>query len=67
MPAWLMTTERWQWLIAVDEGKTKYETIEVFGGFLAYFVKWFVGSGLKLGFQAMSDGLKTRSEQQYQR
>ncbi|KAJ3547573.1 hypothetical protein NM688_g5393 [Phlebia brevispora] len=63
MPAWIMTTERWQWLTAPEDGKTKYETIEVFNGFLAYLVKWFVGSGLRQGFQAMADGLKAHSEQ----
>ena len=66
MPAWLMTTERWQWLSSTEDGKTKYETIEVFNGILAYIVKWFVGSGLRLGFQAMADGLKARSEQLHQ-
>ena len=64
MPAWLMTTERWQWLTVVEGGKTKYETIEVFNGFLAYFVRWFVGSKLKVCFQSMADGLKARSERQ---
>ena len=64
MPKWLMTTERWQWLTPVEGGKTKYETIEVFKGFVAYFVKLFVGSGLKVSFQAMADDLKARVEQQ---
>ena len=64
MPKWLMTTERWQWLTPVEGGKTKYETIEVFKGFVAYFVKLFVGSGLKVSFQAMADDLKARAEQQ---
>lgn len=61
MPQWLMRTERWQWLTVVD-GKTKYETIEVFNGPAAYLVRWFVGSGLKKSFQAMADDLKTRTE-----
>ena len=63
MPTWLMTTERWQWLTALDGGaKTKYETIEVFNGPMAYLVKWFVSGKLKLAFQAMADGLKARAE-----
>ena len=62
MPRWLMTTERWQWLTTVEGGKTKYETIEVFNGFLAYIVKLFVASGLRVSFQAMADDLKARVE-----
>ncbi|EKM52674.1 uncharacterized protein PHACADRAFT_164606 [Phanerochaete carnosa HHB-10118-sp] len=62
MPAWLMTTERWQWLTVLGDGKTKYETIEVFNGPIAYLVRWFVSGKLKLGFQAMADGLKARAE-----
>ena len=63
MPRWLMTTERWQWLTALEDGKTRYETIEVFNGWVAYFVKWFVAGQLRQGFQAMADGLKAKSEQ----
>lgn len=61
MPTWLMVSDRWQWL-TVEDGKTKYETVEVFRGPLAYLVKWFVGANLRLGFQAMADGLKDRAE-----
>ena len=59
----LLRTERWQ-ALSVDEatGRTKYETIEVFGGFLAYFVKFFVGKNLALGFQAYADCLKKCAE-----
>lgn len=60
----LLHTERWQ-ALSVDEatGKTKYETIEVFGGFLAYFIKFFVGKNLALGFQASADCLKKCAEE----
>lgn len=64
LPKFLLQTERWQ-ALSVDEatGKTKYETIEVFGGFLAYFVKFFVGKNLILGFQAFANGLKKCAEE----
>ena len=63
LPKFLLRTERWQ-ALSVDEvsGRTKYETIEVFGGFLAYFVKFFVGEKLALGFQAIADCLKKCAE-----
>jgi hypothetical protein len=67
MPQWLLNAERWQVLVAVEGGKTRYETIEVFGGLLAYLIKIFVGSGLKKGFIAMAEGLKHRAEQRYER
>jgi hypothetical protein len=60
----LLHTERWQ-ALSVDQatGKTRYETIEVFGGFLAYFVKFFVGKNLALGFEATADSLKKSAEE----
>lgn len=64
LPDFLLRTERWQ-ALSVDEatGMTKYETIEVFGGFLAYFVKFFVGKNLALGFRANADCLKKFAEE----
>lgn len=65
-PSWLLTAVRWQVLVEVVEDgrkKTRYETIEVFGGLLAYLIKLFVGSGLQAGFRAMAEGLKKRSEE----
>ena len=44
------------------EGKTVYETREVFAGIGAYFIKWFLGTNLKKSFGAMAEGLKTYSE-----
>jgi hypothetical protein len=63
-PRWLLHTERWQ-LLSVDEtsGKTRYDTIEVFDGVAAYFVKFFVGGKLRLGFKAAAESLKARAEQ----
>ncbi|KAF9451349.1 hypothetical protein P691DRAFT_773221 [Macrolepiota fuliginosa MF-IS2] len=71
IPSWILHAERWQWLRIVeadlDDGKgkrkvTKYESVEMFSGFAAYLVKWFVGSKLQLGFQAQADGLKRWAE-----
>ena len=50
-------------LTEVDGGKTRYETIEVFGGVVGYLIKWFVGDGLQAGFEAMAAGLKKRAEE----
>ena len=65
-PSWLLTAVRWQALVEVVEDgrrKTRYETIEVFSGPLAYLIKLFVGRGLQEGFTAMAEGLKKRSEE----
>ncbi|KLO17714.1 hypothetical protein SCHPADRAFT_820865, partial [Schizopora paradoxa] len=60
-PTWLMRAERWQALSSV-EGKTVYETREVFSGPLAYFVKWLLGRWLRRSFEEMADSLKRVSE-----
>lgn len=64
VPYFLLYTERWQ-ALSVDEatGKTKYETIEVFGGVLAYVTSYFFGDKLRVSFQAFADTLKARAEQ----
>ncbi|KAI0659644.1 hypothetical protein C8Q70DRAFT_1154379 [Cubamyces menziesii] len=63
LPQWLVKAERWQALSTNEEGKTVYETREVFAGIGAYFIKWFLGGNLKKSFDAMAEGLKTYSEQ----
>ncbi len=60
-PSWLFRAERWQALSFVD-GKTVYETREVFAGPLAYFVKWFLARSLRRSFEEMAESLKRRSE-----
>ncbi|KIL65397.1 hypothetical protein M378DRAFT_43210, partial [Amanita muscaria Koide BX008] len=63
LPKFLLTSERWQTLTVEEEtGKTRYETVEVFGGVFAYFVKWLLQGALQQGFEAMAEGLKKRSE-----
>ncbi|KAJ7756237.1 hypothetical protein B0H16DRAFT_1674773 [Mycena metata] len=61
LPKWALFAERWQTLTIVD-GKTKYESIEVFSGILAYVVNFFTGKNLDLGVKAMAEGLKSHSE-----
>lgn len=61
-PAWVLRAERWQTLVSLPDGRTKYETWEVFGGILAYVVKWYVGKGLQESFAAFATGLKERCE-----
>ncbi|KAK7688549.1 hypothetical protein QCA50_008087 [Cerrena zonata] len=63
LPSWLLHSERWQLLSQTEDGKTKYETIEVFGGVVAYLVKWLKGADLDAAFDAFAVGLKKRSEQ----
>jgi len=61
LPKFLLSAERWQALSVVD-GRTKYETTEVFGGVLAYLVKFFMYRKLVLGFNAQTVGLKEQAE-----
>ncbi|KAJ7629989.1 hypothetical protein DFH06DRAFT_1224539 [Mycena polygramma] len=61
MPKWALFAERWQ-MLTVEDGKTKYESIEVFTGILAYVVKFLQGKNLDLGVKAMAEGLKSYSE-----
>lgn len=62
-PSYILHTVRTQ-ALSVDEatGKTKYENREVFGGLLAYFVKFFVGGKLNQGFIGAAESLKKHAE-----
>ncbi|KAJ2915112.1 hypothetical protein MD484_g5293, partial [Candolleomyces efflorescens] len=62
MPKWLLRAERWQILTDLDGGKTRYDTFEVFGGPIAYLIKWVHQQNLKDGFKAMAEALKARAE-----
>ncbi|KAJ7701584.1 hypothetical protein B0H17DRAFT_1045894 [Mycena rosella] len=61
LPRWALHAERWQ-MLTMEGGKTKYESIEVFSGIIAYIVKFFTGKNLVLGVRAMAEGLKSRAE-----
>lgn len=61
-PSWALRAERWQTLESLPDGRTKYETWEVFGGILAYVVRWYLGKSLDMSFVAFVSGLKDRCE-----
>ena len=61
-PKWALRAQRWQALSKNEDGKILYETREVFGGVLAYIVKWFLRKPLLQAFVAFGDSLKERSE-----
>jgi lysozyme family protein len=61
LPKWALYAQRWQ-MLTVEDGKTKYESIEVFSGILAYVVQLFTGRSLVLGVKAMAEGLKSQCE-----
>ncbi|THH02629.1 hypothetical protein EW145_g6724 [Phellinidium pouzarii] len=61
-PSFALRAERWQTLTAAGDGKSKYETWEVFNGVLAYFVKFFMEKSLRRSFDGFADGLKAQSE-----
>lgn len=62
MPEWMMGANRWQALSTTGDGKTKYESVEVFTGLAAWILKFFMAGNLKKGFEAMAEGLKRRAE-----
>jgi len=61
-PSWVLRAERWQILTSLPDGRTKYETWEVFGGSLAYVVKWHLGKSLEESFTSFATGLKDYCE-----
>ncbi|KAJ7146121.1 hypothetical protein C8R44DRAFT_756637 [Mycena epipterygia] len=61
LPSWALQGERWQ-MLTVEGGKTKYESIEVFSGIVAYLFKFFMEKNVVLGVRAMAEGLKSRAE-----
>ena len=64
LPWWrFMKAERWQGLSTTADGKTLYESSEVFAGLGAYILKWFLRTPLTKAFEAAAEALKARSEQ----
>ncbi|KAI0685115.1 hypothetical protein C8T65DRAFT_592810 [Cerioporus squamosus] len=63
-PSWFLKDERWQVLSTTEDGRTLYESREVFGGIGAYLIKWFYHSKLMGCFSAMAETLRTRCERQ---
>ncbi|KAI1789736.1 hypothetical protein LXA43DRAFT_556036 [Ganoderma leucocontextum] len=64
IPQWIVKAERWQALSTTEDGKTFYESREIFAGFGAYLIKWFISTNLMKGFEGMADAVQTWSEQQ---
>lgn len=62
LPGWVLGSNRWQALSTTGDGKTKYESVEVFTGLVAYILKYFMAGNLKKGFEAMGEGLKKWAE-----
>lgn len=62
LPRFLLNTDRWQRLTVNADGKTKYETMEVFGGILAYIVMFLFRGKLLEGFNAQAAALKQWAE-----
>ena len=60
--SWLLRSVRWQSVTAIDNGKAKYETIEVFSGALVVVLRSLMGKDLQQSFEAMGEALKERSE-----
>ncbi|TBU31288.1 hypothetical protein BD311DRAFT_689416 [Dichomitus squalens] len=63
LPSWFIRAERWQALSITEDGKTLYESREVFAGIGVYLIKWFISKNLIKSFEAMADALKSTSEQ----
>lgn len=64
LPQWIVKAERWQALSTTADGKTFYESREIFAGFGAYLIKWFISTPLTQSFEAMADAIQTRAEAQ---
>ncbi|KAI0759025.1 hypothetical protein C8Q74DRAFT_1301632 [Fomes fomentarius] len=64
LPQWFVRAERWQALSTTAEGRTRYESREVFAGVGAYLIKWVISKNLQKSFDAMGDALKARAERQ---
>jgi hypothetical protein len=60
--SWIFNAKRWQALSVVD-GKTKYETIEAFGGIGGHIIHLFCKSTLQNAFTVSMHALKEYCEQ----
>ena len=62
-PPWLLSVERSQMLLPIDEQSTEYRTREVYSGIFAPVLKILFGKDLQRGFQVVAHDLKDRAEQ----
>ena len=56
---------RTQTLTQLDDGRTRYESSEPFGGLLAPIIIWLLKSKLMRGYQWAAEGLKAEAERQH--
>ncbi len=54
----LLCANRWQMLSVLENGQTRYETIDKFSGLLTPLVLALYGRPMQTGFQSVADGLK---------
>ncbi|KAI0632967.1 hypothetical protein C8Q77DRAFT_1120723 [Trametes polyzona] len=64
LPSWFVKAERWQALSTTEDGKTLYESREIFAGSGAYAIKLFISKDLEKSFVAQAEGLKSYVEGQ---
>ncbi|KAI0830250.1 hypothetical protein BC628DRAFT_1408386 [Trametes gibbosa] len=64
LPSWFVKAERWQAVSASEDGKTLYESREIFAGPGAYAIKLFIAKDLENSFVAQAEALKTYVEGQ---
>ncbi|KAG6889102.1 hypothetical protein C0995_003671 [Termitomyces sp. Mi166 len=62
LPQPLLDAERWQALSTTEDGKTFYESAEVYRGPASYVVDALFAQGLQEGFEAQAVALKSRVE-----
>ncbi|KAG5731768.1 hypothetical protein E4T56_gene797 [Termitomyces sp. T112] len=62
LPQPLLGAERWQALSTTEDGKTFYESVEVFEGPVSYVVDALFAQGLQEGFETQAVALKSRVE-----
>ncbi|KAH9852934.1 hypothetical protein C2E23DRAFT_139421 [Lenzites betulinus] len=62
LPSWFVKAERWQAVSATEDGKTLYESREIFAGSGAYAIKLFISGDLEKSFVAQAEGLKSYVE-----
>lgn len=58
----LIKANRYQTLTPLEDGRTRYESREPFGGLLAPVIMWWHRENLMRGYQWAAKGLKERAE-----
>ncbi|KAJ6466375.1 hypothetical protein C8R45DRAFT_1021477 [Mycena sanguinolenta] len=61
LSTWFFFYQRWT-ALTVEDGKTKWETVEVYSGPMAYVVYWLMSKNMVVSLKAMAEALKSRAE-----